>query len=726
MSRSARGPWFTLAGLALTLLLLARFADGWPTDNRVTAWLRQGLESERYQTLIERFGGDETVLVRVDRFALDNDRDMSWLDALGPLLTNLPAIGQCLDPLHLPASARSSPATSLTLAATRPLMQALDAVALDVPRVDFLLVVQSIADPPTRAALGGALATLADEASARGLRLRAAGHPLLAVALDEEALRVERVFSPLLAIAALIATWIALRSFGQALVVVLPAALASLGVRSALRFIDWPSSMVLVSCGPLVFVLLVASVLHLVSAFRRTWATGIEQRQAARAALAETWPAGLLAAATTSVGFGVFGLSSVTTVSRLGAAVALAVAVCVPLALVLATRLLGRLPLARPKFNAHRGRFWRRLAVSAIRRRRAVLLLAAVVLVAGAIAPLGWTRGTNALDYFPATHPVRRQFTDIEAEGGALSAAELIIVRPDVDHSLSWLADADIAERLSAVDGVHSVFGPEHVLADLEQQAGLLAAPLAPAALLTAGRIDQDGTHARWTVRFATAGAEVVDHITRDLLGAVDDWCAANGAQVYLTGALPGVLGVQRELVDTLALSLGLSVAATALLFAWVAGSRREFCSALITNLVPVAATLLIARAAGIPLDASSAMVGAAVLGLAVDNTFHLLHTARVQRHRGPRVARLAASRRVGEAAAVSSCALAAGFGLLAASGFAPTARFGGLVAAGVGVALLADVVLLPALWWPARHLPRGSPASERSTPPFPAPSRIS
>ncbi|GEM_PF-2297271 len=692
-----------MAGLALTLLLLARYAEGWPTDNRVTTWLRQGIESERYQTLIDRFGGDETVLVRVDDFATDNADDMTWLDALGPRLAALPALSHCLDPLHLPSGRGLTPAGVLTQASARPLAQALDLVDLDAPRVDFLLVVDSAADPTERAELAHLLTSLGAESESQGMRLRAAGHTLLAVALDEEALRVERVFSPLLAIAALIATWIALRSFGQAVVVVLPAALASLGVRSALRFVDWPSSMVLVSCGPLVFVLLVASVLHLVSAFRQAWAAGSDQGTAARTALSETWQAGLLAAATTSIGFGVFGLSSVTTVSRLGIAVALAVAVSVPAAFVLATHLLARLPLARPPTHLRQGRFWRRVAVAAIRRRRLVQLLAVAVLVTGAVAPFDWERGTNALDYFPVTHPVRQQFTDIEAEGGALSAAELIIVRPHADRSLDWLAGAHIAEKLAGVQGVHSVFGPEHVLADLNHVAGLFAAPLAPEALVAAGRSDTEGTHTRWTVRFITAGADAMDNISQGLLGAINDWCTGEGAQAYLTGALPGVLGVQHELIDTLALSLLLTVAATALLFAWVATSRRELGAAVMTNMVPVMATLILARVVGIPLDASSAMVGAAVLGLAVDNTFHLLHTARVQRHRGPAAARLAASQRVGEAAAVSSCALAAGFGLLAASGFAPTARFGLLVAAGVCVALVADVALLPALWWPQR-----------------------
>jgi predicted RND superfamily exporter protein len=91
-------------------------------------------------------------------------------------------------------------------------------------------------------------------------------------------------------------------------------------------------------------------------------------------------------------------------------------------------------------------------------------------------------------------------------------------------------------------------------------------------------------------------------------------------------------------------------------------------------------------------------MVAAAVLGLAVDNTFHLMYAAGTAQPVRMRAA-LRAFERVGRAAAISSAALALGFLILALSGFAPTARFGLLCAVGAASALLADLVVLPARW---------------------------
>jgi predicted RND superfamily exporter protein len=94
-------------------------------------------------------------------------------------------------------------------------------------------------------------------------------------------------------------------------------------------------------------------------------------------------------------------------------------------------------------------------------------------------------------------------------------------------------------------------------------------------------------------------------------------------------------------------------------------------------------------------LDAATVMVASVVMGLAVDNTFHVLRAARG----GGARARLAALDAVGGAALASTLALAVGFAALAASDFAPTARFGGLTALGVLAAFVGDFLVLPALW---------------------------
>ncbi|MEM9801753.1 MAG: hypothetical protein AAGA20_15615, partial [Planctomycetota bacterium] len=196
---------------------------------------------------------------------------------------------------------------------------------------------------------------------------------------------------------------------------------------------------------------------------------------------------------------------------------------------------------------------------------------------------------------------------------------------------------------------------------------------------------------------------------TRTIVERLDararDWAEANDAEVLLAGSVPAMLAMQDVLIGTLVRSILLTALVSAAFFLFVTRDRRELVAAFITNVAPLSIVAIGAWIAGVPLDGATVMVAACVLGLAVDNTLHLLVAARrpgvrLVDHPAPDArARLRAFDRVGTAAFVSSAALALGFGALALSGFAPTARFGALAALGCVAALASDLVVLPALW---------------------------
>ncbi|MDJ0850681.1 MAG: MMPL family transporter [Myxococcota bacterium] len=129
----------------------------------------------------------------------------------------------------------------------------------------------------------------------------------------------------------------------------------------------------------------------------------------------------------------------------------------------------------------------------------------------------------------------------------------------------------------------------------------------------------------------------------------------------------------------------------------------RSFKTGLISmvpNLSPVVLTLGIMGWAGIPLDYNKIMIAAVAIGIAVDDTIHLLsryhHEFRV---RGDyREALRAAVEDVGRALFITSAALVCGFMVFTFSVMASTATFGVLLAWTIVVALVADFLLMPAL----------------------------
>ncbi|MBW1898976.1 MAG: MMPL family transporter, partial [Deltaproteobacteria bacterium] len=129
-------------------------------------------------------------------------------------------------------------------------------------------------------------------------------------------------------------------------------------------------------------------------------------------------------------------------------------------------------------------------------------------------------------------------------------------------------------------------------------------------------------------------------------------------------------------------------------------GSVRVGMLSMIPNLSPVVITLGIMGWAGIPLDYVKLMIGCLAIGIAVDDTIHLLarYQHEFRRTGNYEEALLHSMAHVGRALFITSIVLVSGFLVFLNSLMDSLAQFGVLVAATISVALLADFLLMPAL----------------------------
>jgi hypothetical protein len=129
-------------------------------------------------------------------------------------------------------------------------------------------------------------------------------------------------------------------------------------------------------------------------------------------------------------------------------------------------------------------------------------------------------------------------------------------------------------------------------------------------------------------------------------------------------------------------------------------GSLRWALLAMVPTALPVVVTLGAMGLLGLPLDIGSAMVGAVVLGIAVDDTIHVLERFRAHRSAGIGSADAIglAIREVGQPLVSTSVALAIGFAALALSPWHSVASFGLVSSVAILAALLAVLLVLPAL----------------------------
>jgi hypothetical protein len=155
-----------------------------------------------------------------------------------------------------------------------------------------------------------------------------------------------------------------------------------------------------------------------------------------------------------------------------------------------------------------------------------------------------------------------------------------------------------------------------------------------------------------------------------------------------------------RQLVRDLGASLLLEVAVIGTILALAFRSPLAGIVSLVPNVFPLAVIAAVVVLSGRALDPATVIVFNVCLGLAVDDTVHVLSA--VSRHRQEGVPITGAVRRAiaetGNPIVLGGLVLAVGFAAVMASTVPSLAGFGRLACAAVAAATLAELVLLPAL----------------------------
>ncbi len=167
----------------------------------------------------------------------------------------------------------------------------------------------------------------------------------------------------------------------------------------------------------------------------------------------------------------------------------------------------------------------------------------------------------------------------------------------------------------------------------------------------------------------------------------------------HLTGLYVRAVGTTRSLLASLLRGTVLMAGVVLLVVGLAFRSLRLVLAAVLPNVAPPAFVFGGAVLAGISIDITAVAVGAVAVGLAIDGTLHLLFRLVAERRKrgAPGAALLRTQRSIGRALVISTLVLVSGLCCLALSAFLPTARFGIYTAAICLVALLGDLVALPA-----------------------------
>lgn len=610
------------------------------------------------EALTQRWGPDDaTLLVLAEADDVTTPERVAALSRLSDALAELPTVVRTLSIADVPASVRRAPPVVPAL-----ISESGDATIVAVQlsaSSDDLGAVVPIVDAVTEIVVG--------HQGEGGLTLTPAGVPAVRAAFFSLAIRDQAMLGPLVSMAVAVVLFIAFRRRHAVVVPMLAAGLPLVWLLGAMGAAREPIGLINQAFFTLLPVIAIADAVHWVVRVHDEWRAAPDDREGGIVrAGAGVGMACTLTSLTTAAGFITLMAVDVEILRRFGTWAAigiglawLAVVVVVPLAL----SLVRAAPSER---GAGRGRAVARWSME---HPALVSMLAVGLLAAAGHAGEGVVVDNRLTDLLPPAHPVRRASDRIDADLGGILALEV------------ELAGAKETELAALADWARTQ--PEVRWVGSGQAAG-------------AAWQRQDGI-ARISIHTPDVGGRAFAGLAERVKRHAS---AIEGATVVVTGTpLVAYTGVNR-IATRLRMSLvGLLLVVTVVL-GLALQSVRLAIVAVPVNVLP----LLVGGASlawlGQTLDPLAAVIVAVALGIAVDDTLHLMARTLEERRAGLGVdeAILTAAEHSGRALVVTTVALAAGLSVQLLSSFPPLRLLGGLGTIIVVVALVADLTLLPAL----------------------------
>ena len=577
-----------------------------------------------------------------------------------------------------------------------------------------------------RRAVGWLRSTLLSLTGAGVDGIHLAGPVIDNVAVDAASDESLRVYGGPAAVIVFGLTWVALRSFRYAVVVFL-LALCCVGLSFA-SLQAWGDRMnpVLIVMPLLVLTLGVSGGIHLVNYLVEEYRRGPARGAAWRAVRVAWVPCGL-SAGTTALGLASLGVSELEPIRVFGFHAAVGVLGTLLVIFLVLPGIFARWPIRNRVEHGHDSAVeipW----AGFVTRRSGWITAAAVLALAAAAAGVPGIRTSVGIDtLFTPGSRVIRDYAWLERMIGPLVPVE-VAVRFRDEESVRPAERLDVVRAVAAalgdVPAVTSVLSAALFVPDLPDAGGLRAAARKA---VTARRLESSLTQLSdmrlirdveggqlWRVTARTSALAGLDYgdFLEHVRGVVEPIVARHGGaergiSADYTGAMPLINAIQKTLLRDLFVSFLSACVVISLVMMLVERGVAAGLVGMVPNVFPMILLFGMLGWGRSALDIGSVMTASVALGMAVDGTFHFLtffrHGLAAVKGSGAwpagRHAAVHAAFRHSAAALLQS-GLVCGIGILAfaASPFAPTRRFAWMLSLLVGMALVGDLVVLPAL----------------------------
>lgn len=509
-----------------------------------------------------------------------------------------------------------------------------------------------------------------------------AGPPVLNNALDEASNNQSRIFFPIVIGLSAAALLLLFRDLKVLLICFTVAGVSQIWSLALIKITGNTMNMVMTTLPPLLWVLSLSALIYMVHALKTEG--DIEK------AILKIFKPCSLSVATTAFAFLSLALSHVGPVREMGIFTFSGMFISLLLSFTLAPAMLAGMDWnsseRRAGYSSHRASS---IISSIAKYKAAVLFCAASITAASIFFVPGISMDTNNLNFFKTDSKVYRDYISIGQKLTGHSPLEIVL---DLPEGMLFEEAVDmyngLKKDLTSLAGVKNIVTPSTFYALHDPDADKY--------------VNADFSRFRISVLTDYIGTNDTRGLISEIRGVIDRSLEALYPQVKynITGVVPLLVQMQDELLWTQIKSFSLAFIFIAVMFYVLFKSLPFAAMAMIPNIFPVAVNLGLMSMLHIPLNIATIMIASVAIGIAVDDSIHFIVRYRdyYQESTNFRASVANTLRDVAKPVIFTSIVNSIGFGVLMFSGFMPIKYFGMLMVITLASALLADLVLLPAL----------------------------
>lgn len=689
--------------VALSFPYLLMQAESVPCNNDVETWLPQDSPVRaKYEQFKRDFGVEEVILIGVERAAADDE----LVESICGRLDRLPGVQRCWSPARMQA-VMTEMGLSGEEARTR-----LEGLTVSKEGTLLGLLVQlSAAGIRDRAGTVGDIRRELDYCRVQGDQLCFSGGPVLITELDRLGGQKENekfFIVTLLICLGLLYYWV--NDWKLALSVLGLTIWAINLTLTIFKLAGGEMNFILGALSVMVMVFTLEASIHVIHYYKAS----LGKTDPLGEALRLCWKPCLVSMLTTTIGLFSVSVTDILPVTQFGYASTLGAVVAIVAGIVITPAILTVLPDGDLKTVAHGGIGFVRLANWLLAHSRGVTIATLGIAAVGFAGLTQIHTKIDPLDFLPKDGKVLADVRRIQAELTDLDSIEAVVDFGDSDLPFvtRMRKVRELEQKIRQNPAVrHTISAASFFPDELPENALALANLLQRAESRKGNNEFLVGEQQLW--RISTRIRPVPGKTLNDIHGELEEMTA--GEPIHFTGIAPLLVQAQHEIFNGFWKSFTSALLVIGIVMGIALRSFRIMILAMVPNLVPLGIVFGTLGWLGIPVDIGMMMTGSIALGISIDGTFHFLVRYLEQCEMGKpnahavRIALLTTGGPIFESIVVSSIGMLA----LTLSSFAPTVRFGLLMATLLMATLAGDLLLLPALlaWRTVRRTGANEPA---------------